>query len=173
MSHQKWVSIARLDAMQTLAWRTATALLILTVCAAAAQAADPVTNVLTVRRIARQPDGRETTEVATSAKPGDVLEYVAEFHNNGTTAARGLSATLPLPSGTEFISESQHPSDASASVDGITFEPIPLKRRVKGEDGTPHEELVPLRDYRYLRWPAAELAGGASLSVSARVVISP
>jgi uncharacterized repeat protein (TIGR01451 family) len=135
-------------------------------------AADPVTNTLTVHRIVLQGGGHETAEPASTAKPGDLLEYVAEFHNEGTSLARGLSATLPLPGGTEFVAGSQHPAAAQASLDGTTFAPMPLKRVVREADGTSHEELVPAREYRFLRWAAMDLPGSGELSVSARVTIA-
>ena len=137
-----------------------------------ALATEAVTNTLTVHRIAAQSGGGEAVEPAAAAKPGDVLEYIAQFHNNGASIAHGLSATLPLPVGTEFVAGSQHPSTALASLDGTTFEALPLKRVVKAADGTLHEELVPAREYRYLRWAAADLPGSGDLSVSARVRIA-
>ena len=66
--------------------------------------------VLVVHRIAVQPGGIEAAETAASAKPGDVLEYKALFHNNGASVAHGLSATLPLPAGTEFLPGTQQPA---------------------------------------------------------------
>jgi uncharacterized repeat protein (TIGR01451 family) len=139
--------------------------------ASLAAAAEPLTNTLTVHRIALHTDGHESLEPAASARPGELLEYVAEFHNAGASTARGLSATLPLPAGTEFISASQRPAGALASVDGVKFEAIPLKRTVREADGL-HEVLVPLNEYRFLRWPATELPSGATYSVSARVAVA-
>jgi len=141
--------------------------------AALATASEPLTNTLTVHRIVGPaPGAPESSEPASSARPGDVLEYVAEFRNTGSSTARGLSATLPLPVGTEFLPGSQHPADVRASVDGVSFEALPLKRLVKQADGTVSEELVPAREYRYLRWPASDLAAGGALSVSARVTVA-
>jgi uncharacterized repeat protein (TIGR01451 family) len=139
--------------------------------AALATASEPLTNTLTVHRIVASA-AAETSEPASTARPGDVLEYVAEFHNTGSSTARGLSATLPLPKGTEFLPGSQHPADVRASVDGVSFDALPLKRVVKQADGTLREELVPTREYRYLRWPASDLAAGGALSVSARVTVA-
>jgi uncharacterized repeat protein (TIGR01451 family) len=140
--------------------------------ASLATASEPLTNTLSVHRIVG-PAASETSEPAANARPGDVLEYVAELRNTGGSTARGLSATLPLPAGTEFLPGSQHPADARGSVDGVSFDTLPLKRLVKQTDGTLREELVPLREYRYLRWPATDLAAGGALSVSARVTIAP
>lgn len=140
---------------------------------AVAQAAEPVTNTLTVQRVVHQSDGKEVLAPAATASPGDLLQYVAEFHNAGPTVARGLSATLPLPAGTEFVSGSEHPAAALASLDGTTFAALPLKRLVKAADGTTHEELVPAREYRYLRWAASDVPASGELRVSARVTIAP
>ena len=152
-------------------WHTRGMLCALLAFVQPALAADPVTNTLTVQRIV-QNGGVETAAPATQARPGDLLEYVAEFHNNGGSTARGLSATLPLPAGTEFVSASQHPADASASTDGVSFAAIPLKRTVRQADGSLREEPVPYAEYRYLRWPATELAAGAAFKVSARVAVA-
>lgn len=137
-----------------------------------AYAAEPVSNTLVVHRIVLQAGGAETVDSAATARPGDVLEYVADFHNDGASTARGLTATLPLPAGTEFVPGSQHPAQVQASLDGTTFAPLPLKHWVKAADGGSHEELVPTREYRFLRWAPADLKAHADLSVSARVTIA-
>jgi uncharacterized repeat protein (TIGR01451 family) len=137
-----------------------------------ARAAEPVTNTLAVHRIHKQSDGHETSEAVSSARPGDLLEYSAEFHNAGDKAANALVATLPIPVGTEFVPGSQVPAAALASVDGVTFAELPLKRTVKRADGTLHEELVPVSEYRFLRWAPMDLAGHGALTVSARVNVS-
>jgi len=137
-----------------------------------ALAAESVSNLLSVHHVVVGPGGVETSEAASTARPGDLLEYVADFHNGGASVARGLSATLPLPVGTEYVASSAHPAGARASVDGINFDSIPLKRIVKSEDGTAHEELVPAREYRYLRWVPTDLQPRGDLSVSARVRIA-
>jgi len=137
-----------------------------------ARAAEPVTNTLAVHRIQKQPDGRETSEAVTSARPGDLLEYSAEFHNAGDKAANALVATLPIPAGTEFVPGSTKPAAALASLDGDTFAEMPLKRTVKRADGSLHEELVPPSEYRFLRWAPMDLPGHGALTVSARVNVA-
>jgi uncharacterized repeat protein (TIGR01451 family) len=138
-----------------------------------AHAVEPVTNALTVHRVVVDANGREKLESAATAKPGDLLEYVVEFHNNGQSTVHGLAATLPLPAGTEFVAGSQAPVQPSASLDGSRFEPLPLKRKVTRPDGAVTEELVPAREYRFLRWNPADLAANGTLTVSARVMVEP
>jgi uncharacterized repeat protein (TIGR01451 family) len=137
-----------------------------------AHAAEPVSNKLIVHRIVQQSGGTETMDSAAAARPGDVLEYVADLRNDGASMAHGLTATLPLPAGTQFVPGSQHPAQGEASLDGTTFAPIPLKHWVKAADGSSHEVLVPASDYRFLRWAPTDLPAHADLSVSARVIIA-
>ena len=147
-------------------------LCVVTALSASVHAAEPVTNTLAVHRVVARADGSEELKAADAAKPGDVLEYTAEFHNAGTAAARGLSATLPIPAGVTLLAGSVRPAGASASLDGTTYAPMPLMRRVRHADGSVGDERVPLADYRYLRWPPADLAPNGALAVSARVVVA-
>lgn len=113
-------------------------------------------------------DGRESLVDAASARPGDVIEYTATYRNAGKEPIKGLQATLPIPSQTEFIPGSARPARAMASLDALAFADLPLKRTVT-RDGKPVEEPVPYREYRTLRWSAGELGGGKSASFTARV----
>jgi uncharacterized repeat protein (TIGR01451 family) len=137
-----------------------------------ATASEPITNTLTVHRVVAESGGLEKAVSAATAKPGDTLEYVVELHNGGGAAVNGLSATLPLPAGTELIPGSERPSKALASLDGSTFSPMPLKRAVKRADGAIVDELVPPSEYRFLRWNSPDLPANATLHYSARVSVS-
>jgi hypothetical protein len=46
---------------------------------------------------------------------------------------------------------------------------MPLVRKVKQANGAIVEQAVPLSEYRFLRWPARDLAAGASFIAGARV----
>ena len=125
---------------------------------------------LEARKIVRAADGNETFAAAESAKPGDVIEYVATYRNTTAQPVRNLEATLPIPANTELVSESARPPAVKASVDAVAFAAMPLLRRVK-RDGREIEEAVPAREYRYLRWYPGELAGGKSAVFRARVKV--
>lgn len=131
---------------------------------------DPVEARLEVRKIVRAPDGRESATTATVVKPGDVLEYVVTYRNNGAKPVRDFAATLPIPPATELVAGTEHPVGAAGSVDARGFKPVPLKRKVM-RDGREREEAVPLSDYRALRWTTPELKAGQSLTYSARVKV--
>jgi uncharacterized repeat protein (TIGR01451 family) len=146
------------------------------VCLAAAfsatvVAAETLSNTLSAYRIVAQSDGSELRETAAAAKPGDVIEYDVDLHNSGSSAVRALEPTLPIPVGVALVPSTVHPAGARASLDGRTFAPMPLMRRVVRADGSVAEEPVPAAEYRALRWSPAELAANGSLSVSARVVL--
>ena len=149
-----------------------------TACAAAlcafaafayAQSPGPLVTTLDARKVVTGADGKESFEAATVVKPGDVIEYVATYRNSGKQPLAKLEATLPIPANTEFIAASAKPATAQASLDGQKFLPMPLKRKVRAADGKETEQLVPTREYRYLRWYPDALGGEKALSFSARV----
>jgi uncharacterized repeat protein (TIGR01451 family) len=148
---------------------TLTLACLLSVTLLASAQTDDVTSTLTVSRIVADASGKETRASADAAKPGDVLEYVAEYRNAGKAPARKLEATLPIPLGTELIAASAKPVEVRASLDGAKFEAVPLKRKVRRADGSTVEELVPYAEYRFLRWAPRDLAAGRSARYSARV----
>lgn len=138
----------------------------------AANAADPVTNTLTVHHVVVRADGSESLEPAGEARPGDLLEYSARFANTGTAAARGLVATLPIPTGTVYVDGSAKPAGANASLDGANYAPMPLVRRAKAANGTESTVRVPLAEYRSLRWAPADVAAQSTYTVTARVRVA-
>lgn len=144
---------------------------IMSVCAFA-QATGDLSTTLRVSRIVPAADGTESHQSADSARPGDVLEYVAEYHNNSTHVIRQLAATLPIPEGTELVPASAMPAGALASTDGTHFAPVPLTRKVLEASGKLIDQPIPYPEYRFLRWPALDLAAGKTLQVGARAKLS-
>lgn len=125
------------------------------------QSADPL-EVKLVRNKIVLVDGKETAQSATIARPGEILEEIATYTNKSKSPIRKLEATLPIPPNTELLVASIKPGNAKASVDGRQFFALPLKRKVKqenGEKGVEIEQLIPLREYKYLRWYPGELGG--------------
>ncbi|MBI3899679.1 MAG: DUF11 domain-containing protein [Gammaproteobacteria bacterium] len=117
-------------------------------------------------------NGKESLRPGDRAEPGDTVEYRAIYSNSGKSTARNVEATLPIPAGTTvYLHDSARPAAALASTDGHTFEPMPLKRIVTLVNGAHETRLVPLSEYRYLRWQLGDLAAGKSTVVSARVQV--
>jgi uncharacterized repeat protein (TIGR01451 family) len=117
--------------------------------------------------------GKETRLPAEQAEPGDVIEYRATYANRGNTPVRNLEATLPVPAGLEYLPRTAHPVRLLASLDGRTFAPVPLTRRVKLPSGKTVVREVPAAEYRALRWSIGSLAANSARTVEARMRVSP
>lgn len=138
----------------------------------AAPEPEPLSIKLTVHKVVIV-DGREQQLPADAAKPGDLLEYRAEYRNTGKTPTTQVKATVPVPAqGLEYLPGSASPPAVSASVDGRRFAPTPLTRSVTLPDGRRETRPVPLAEYRYLQWNLGELAPGASAVVKARMTVT-
>lgn len=141
--------------------------------ATVAFASGGVTVELTAHRVTKDAKGAEALAPAEQAKPGELLEYRAHYKNAGTGTAKGLAATLPIPRGTQYVPGSALPGRVEASLDGKTFAPIPLMRKVKTKDGRTVMRQVPASEYRALRWPLGTLPANQSKTVAARVRVEP
>lgn len=128
------------------------------------------TSKLTVNRVDGN-DDKVSLKSATTAKPGDVLEYSATYFNGGKAAVERVQAVVPVPLGTVLLAGSAKPVNPHATVDGVNFSAMPLKRVVKLPDGKSREELVPLSEYRALRWPIGAIAASQNAVVSLRVQV--
>jgi uncharacterized repeat protein (TIGR01451 family) len=128
---------------------------------------------LTARRVAVDARGRESFQPAAEARPGETVEYRAAYRNPGAASVREVQATLPIPEGTEYVARTARPAPALASLDGRTFEPLPLKRRVRLANGQEEWHEIPAVEYRYLRWTLGSIEAGRAETVRARVRVSP
>jgi uncharacterized repeat protein (TIGR01451 family) len=152
-------------------WIRAATAVAIAVCGWNAQAQKAGTDVetrLEARKVVAAADGKETFAPADQARPGDVIEYVATYRNTTRQPVRNLDGTLPIPQQTEFLPGSQKPAQAEASLDGRTYAPMPLTRKVQ-RNGATVDEAVPARDYRFLRWHADVLGAEKSVAFTARV----
>lgn len=139
---------------------------------AIARASGDVSVVLTAQRVSVV-DGKETKSPAEQARPGDVIEYRAEYKNDGAAPVKQLAATLPVPNGMEYLPRTAAPQTLHASLDGTKFEAVPLKRRVRLADGREVLRDVPASEYRFLRWSLGTLGARQTRAVAARVRVSP
>ncbi len=117
-------------------------------------------------------DGKETTQDAITAKPGDVLEDVATYTNKSGGVLKVPQVSLPVPQNTEIILNSVKPALAFASTDGVNFSPMPLNTKAKQANGVEVVQPASLSQYRFLRWYPGQLAAGQSLVYSTRFKVS-
>ena len=127
---------------------------------------------LTGKKVIKEANGKEKFENASAAKPGDIIEYQAVYHNKGKKKVTDVHAIIPVPVGTDYIPGSARPAKISASLDGKDYAPAPLKRKVKLPSGKEELKEVPATEYRFIRWGLKTLAPGQSVPVSVRVRIS-
>jgi uncharacterized repeat protein (TIGR01451 family) len=116
-------------------------------------------------------NGAEQRQSSEKAKPGEIIEYVAEYRNTAKSPVSNVVATLPIPSGMEYIPDTADPAQVMASTDEHNYAPVPLKRMVRGADGKMIEQQVPYAEYRSLRWKLGEIQGESSKSVKARMIV--
>lgn len=133
----------------------------------AASADQPLVASLDARRVVVE-NGVEKLVPADIARPADVVEYRTTYRNVSRKSLGNVAATLPVPAGFEFIPGTTTPG-VLASLDGKSYAPVPLTRRVKGADGREQIVPVPASEYRFLRWHLGELPAGASRDVVARM----
>jgi uncharacterized repeat protein (TIGR01451 family) len=164
-------------------WKTATRWTARTLCAAIllgligsgnvhAQNAQDIVITLKAQKVVQATDGKEVLKVASHANPGEVIQYDAVYKNTSRNGVKDLKPTLPIPRGLEYLPDSAKPAPSQASVDGKSFAAIPLTRRVTSPTGEVKEEVVPVSEYRALRWEMGDLDAGKTLLVSARARIA-
>ncbi len=144
---------------------------VLAASASFALAAPAVTSELQAFKVVEK-EGKSALVAADKVAPGDVIEYRVEYRNQSKSAVKDLDATLPMPTGLTVLTDSLRPLQARASVDGRTFGPMPLRRRVKNADGTVSIVTIPASQIRFLRWTVPQLEAGKSISFAARARIN-
>lgn len=132
--------------------------------------AAPVEVSLVAHKVITGQDGKESLTAARDVKPGEVLEYQAVYVNHGKQSVHNVKAVLPIPAGSlSYLPATAKPARVSASLDGQTFEAVPLMRTVTLPDGKRESRPVPVAEYRYLRWELGEMKPGAQATVVARM----
>jgi uncharacterized repeat protein (TIGR01451 family) len=118
-------------------------------------------------------NSHEVLASADQAKPGEILEYRAIYTNDGKSAVRQMLATLPIPAGVEYLPRTAAPAVVLASLDGKSFDAVPLMRSERTADGREVIREIPASEYRFLRWTVGTLAAKQSRTVTARVRVAP
>jgi uncharacterized repeat protein (TIGR01451 family) len=118
-----------------------------------------------------QVNGKEDLQAASSFKPGEVIEYVATYHNTGKAAVKNVNGTIPVPVGTEYLPDANLKAPDMAAGADKSYAPLPLKRKVM-RNGVETEELLPYSEYRFLRWNIGQMAPDATAVLKARVKIA-
>ena len=131
---------------------------------------EPLKVVMSASKIVAS-NGSETRQSAQKVKPGDIVEYTVDYTNQSSSPLRDVRGVLPIPAGMTYENGTASPAKFWASTDGKNFSPAPLKRLQKNANGTQTEVLVPVSEYRVLRWEIGEIAPKSTVTVRARVKV--
>ena len=146
------------------------ALILLCGLAFAQKSNEPLKVVMSASKIVVS-NGAETKQSAQNVKPGDIVEYTVDYTNESSSPLRDVRGILPIPAGMTYENGTASPSKFWASTDRNNFAVAPLKRRQKNANGTETEVLVPVKEYRVLRWEIGEIAPKRTVTVRARVKV--
>ena len=123
------------------------------------------------------PSGKPTRWVpAAIASPGDVLEYVLHYSNQGDEVAKDAIIEDPIPKGTTFVAASG--ADAGVEItfsndNGKTWAPaVKLTYEVKLPGGALERRVATPSGYTHVRWTVSSVPAGASGQVSFRVRVN-
>jgi uncharacterized repeat protein (TIGR01451 family) len=152
----------------------------LAISLAAAAAAKPriVVAIQQSKEIVETSDAGNKTRLvpATSASPGEVLEYVLSYKNDGDEAATNAVIEDPIPKGTTFLANTATGENAEitfSSDGGKTFAvPVKLTYEIKLPSGGIERRVATPAEYTNVRWTVKQIAPGASGQVSFRVRVN-
>jgi uncharacterized repeat protein (TIGR01451 family) len=120
-------------------------------------------------------DSREEIDPnETAAYPGDTLEYIIEYTNNGDEAASGVSFMSEIPDRTELILESVWGDNCNYHFsvdDGENWSELPIftEKIVNGK--TVQTEATP-KEFTHVKWIYTEnLEPDKSLKIGYNVII--
>jgi uncharacterized repeat protein (TIGR01451 family) len=147
---------------------------------AAAAAAKPriVVAISQSKEVVETTDGGNKTRLvpAKTASPGEVLEYVLSYKNEGDEAATNAVIEDPIPKGTTFLANTATGENAEItfSLDGgKTFAvPVKLTYQIKLPSGAVERRVATPAEYTHVRWTVKEVAPGATGQVSFRVRVN-
>ena len=120
----------------------------------------PLESLLSVYRVVSEvgADGQaeETLVETEEALPGETLEYVLTYSNNGDQALQGFVIKNRIPENTIYLGESNSSdiaSDFLVSIDyGITWEDVPVTRVVTDSTGAERTVVIPPEQYTNVSW---------------------
>ena len=123
------------------------------------------------------PTGKPTRFVPVgNASPGDVLQYVLLYANQGDETATNAVIEDPVPKGTTFVANSAEGDGAAITFSndgGKTWAPaVKLTYEVKLPSGAVERRVATPSEYTNIRWTISRVPAGASGKVSFRVRVN-
>ncbi len=147
--------------------------------AAPALAAPKITvSIAQLKEVAEQKGGARATRLvpADAVSPGDVIEYVLTYANQGDAPAKDANIDDAIPKGTTYVANSAtgEGAEVTFSADGgKTFAPpVKLTYEFRQPSGAVEKRVATPAEYTHVRWTLKQVPPGATGKVSFRVKVS-
>lgn len=149
------------------------------VLAAPALAAPKITfSIAQLKEVAEQKGGARTTKLvpADAVSPGDVIEYVLTYANQGDAPAVDANIDDAIPKGTTYVANSAagEGAEVSFSADGgkTYAPPVKLTYEYRLPSGAVERRVATPAEYTHVRFTLKQVPAGATGKVSFRVKVS-
>jgi uncharacterized repeat protein (TIGR01451 family) len=147
--------------------------------AAPALAAPKITfSIAQFKEVAEQKGGVRSTKLvpAASVSPGDVVEYVLTYANQGDAPAVDANIDDAIPKGTTYLANTATGEGAEvtfSSDGGKTFAPaVKLTYEFRSPSGAVEKRVATPAEYTHVRWTLKQVRPGATGKVSFRVKVN-
>lgn len=134
-------------------------------------------SIAQLREVVEQQGAARATRMvpATTVSPGDVVEYVLTYGNEGDEAAVDAHVDDAIPKGTTYLANTASGEGAEitfSSDGGRTFAPaVRLTYEVRLASGAVERRVATPAEYTHVRWTLKKVAPGATGKVAFRVKV--
>ena len=134
-------------------------------------------SIAQLREVTEQKDGARTTRMvpAASVSPGDVVEYVLTYANQGDAPALDANVDDAIPKGTTYLAGTATGEGAAvtfSSDGGKTFAPaVKLTYEFRLPSGAVEKRIATPDEYTHVRWTLKSVPPGATGKVAFRVKV--
>jgi uncharacterized repeat protein (TIGR01451 family) len=134
-----------------------------------------VFSIAQLREVVEEKGGARTTRLvpAQSVSPGDVVEYVLTYTNQGDEPAVDANIDDAIPKGTTYLADTASGEGAEitfSSDGGRTFAPaVKLTYELRLPSGAVEKRVATPAEYTHVRWTLKKVRPGATGKVAFRV----
>ncbi len=135
-------------------------------------------SIAQLKEVVEQKGGARATKMvpADSVSPGDVVEYVLTYTNQGDALATDANIDDAIPKGTTYVANSAagEGAEIAFSADGgKTFAPpVKVAYEYRLPSGAVEKRVATPAEYTHVRWTLKRVAPGATGKVSFRVKVN-
>jgi uncharacterized repeat protein (TIGR01451 family) len=142
---------------------------------AAAPELAPLQSTMTSFLVEQDAEGKERLTEISQVKPGQLIEYALVYSNISDRDLTEVSIIGPIPPNTQYLADSAQPSKDAIpefSIDNaVTFQPEPVKYKVRLPDGSEEEKIATADMYTQIRWKLSIMNAGEKLTLKYRVQV--